>query len=141
MDQPWLKTCLLATISASFLRDPHAEPRCVERGVPCRYGGETGFSQRSQLLLEEGVIVDGMVTVEIEFCVPCGLLEPALRTQRELIDTFGRDLDAVSLQPGHGGVFIVTVDEDVIFDRGVHGPEIAVDVIVDAVGNRVSTDA
>lgn len=79
-----------------------------------------------------------MVSVEIEFCVPCGLLDPAVRTQRELLNRFGRDLDRVSLKTGHGGVFKVSVEGELVFDKAVHGNEIALDAIVDAVDNRIS---
>lgn len=79
-----------------------------------------------------------MVSVEIEFCVPCGLLDPAVRTQHELLETFGRDLDRVSLKTGHGGVFKVSIDDELVFDKAAHGNEIAIDAIVDAVDSRVS---
>lgn len=82
-----------------------------------------------------------MVEVEIEYCVPCGLLDPAVKTQRELLDRFGRDLDSVSLKTGHGGVFKVSVGDDLVFDKSAHGNEIALDAIVDAVDNRVSAEA
>lgn len=83
----------------------------------------------------------GMVTVQIEYCVECGLLDPAVHTQRELLDRFGRDLDGVSLKTGHGGVFKVSVGDDLVFDKSVHGNEIALDAIVDAVDNRISAEA
>ena len=82
-----------------------------------------------------------MVSVKIEYCVPCGLLDPALQTQRELLETFGRDLDEVCLKTGHGGVFKVSVGDDLVFDKAAHGNEIALDAIVDAVDNRVSAEA
>lgn len=81
-----------------------------------------------------------MVVVEIEYCVPCGLLESALHTQRELLGTFGRELDEVRLKPGHGGVFRVAIEDDIIFDKAVHGNEIAIDPIVDAVEQRFVAD-
>lgn len=57
-----------------------------------------------------------MTDVEIEFCVPCGLLGNAQRVQEDLIDEFGEDLDGVRLKTGHGGVFKVRVDGELIFD-------------------------
>ncbi len=57
-----------------------------------------------------------MTDVEIEFCVPCGLLGNAQRVQEDLIDEFGEDLDGVRLKTGHGGVFKVRVDGEQIFD-------------------------
>jgi selenoprotein W-related protein len=50
-----------------------------------------------------------MTEVNIEYCVPCGLREYAVETQETLLDEFGRDLDGVRLQPGHGGVFRFTL--------------------------------
>lgn len=82
-----------------------------------------------------------MVSVEIEFCVPCGLLDPAIKTQRELLETFGRDLEEVRLKTGHGGVFKVSIDGDLVFDKATHGNEIALDAIIDAVDNRVTAEA
>lgn len=86
-------------------------------------------------------VLGTMVSVEIEFCVPCGLLDPAVRTQHELLDRFGRDLDRVCLKPGHGGVFRVSVADELVFDKAAHGHEIALDAIVDAVDSRVSAQA
>lgn len=82
-----------------------------------------------------------MVSVQIEFCVPCGLLEPAVETQLKLLETFGRDLDEVCLKTGHGGVFKVSVGDELVFDKAVHGNEIVIDAIEDAVANRVAADA
>lgn len=84
---------------------------------------------------------DAMVSVQIEYCVPCGLLDPAVKTQRELLETFGRDLDEVSLKTGHGGVFKVSVEDELVFDKAAYGNEIALDAIVDAVQNRVAAEA
>lgn len=76
-----------------------------------------------------------MTTVEIEYCVPCGLLERAMETQRELLAEFGRELEAVTLRTGTGGVFVVRVDGEPVLDTD----ETAYDVeaISDAVGARV----
>ena len=81
-----------------------------------------------------------MTTVEIEYCVPCGLLDPAVETQRELLETFGRDLDGVRLATGHGGVFKVSVDDELVFDKAEHGNEIDLDVILEAVDTRVPAE-
>ena len=62
-----------------------------------------------------------MTTVEIEYCVPCGLLDRAIETQRALLAEFGRDLDAVTLRTGHGGVFVVRADGDVVLDTDERG--------------------
>ncbi|MFB6302600.1 MAG: SelT/SelW/SelH family protein [Haloferacaceae archaeon] len=82
-----------------------------------------------------------MVTVEIEYCVPCGLIDPAIDTQRELLESFGRDLDGVRLTTGHGGVFKVYVDDELVFDKDEHGNEIDIDAISATVDDRIATEA
>lgn len=59
--------------------------------------------------------------VEIEYCVPCGHLDRAVRTQRHLLETHGHDLDTVALRTGSGGVFIVRVDGDQVWDASDDG--------------------
>lgn len=57
-----------------------------------------------------------MAEVEIEYCVPCGLLDDAVRVQRQLLTEYGRALDGVRLATGHGGVFEIRVDGELVFD-------------------------
>lgn len=78
-----------------------------------------------------------MPTVEIEYCVPCGLLPRALDAERALLEAFGRDVDRVTLRTGHGGVFEISVDDEVVWNDDVHGSEVDLDLIADAVGERV----
>lgn len=82
-----------------------------------------------------------MVTAEVEYCVPCGLLDPAVDVQRELLERFGRDLDGVRLTPGHGGVFKVYVDDELVFDKAEHGNGIDRDAIVSAVDDWIPAEA
>lgn len=82
-----------------------------------------------------------MTHTEIEYCVPCGLLAPALETQRALLEEFGQQLDGVQLTPGHGGVFEVSVDGETIWDREVHGGEPDLELIVAAVDDRLEATA
>lgn len=58
-----------------------------------------------------------MPEVEIEYCVPCGLRERAEAVQKDLLDTFEEQLDALRLKMGHGGVFKVRVDGELIYDK------------------------
>lgn len=58
-----------------------------------------------------------MPEIEIEYCVPCGLLDNAIETQRALLEEYGQDIDAVTLKTGHGGVFKVRIDDDLVFDK------------------------
>lgn len=57
-----------------------------------------------------------MTEVEIEYCVPCGLLDNAQAVQKDLLEEFGQDLDGVKLVTGDGGVFKVRVEGDLVFD-------------------------
>ncbi|HKJ57585.1 MAG TPA: Rdx family protein [Halobacteriales archaeon] len=80
-----------------------------------------------------------MTTVEIEYCVPCGLLDRAIETQRELLAEYGQRLDAVTLRTGDGGVFVVRADGDVVLDTDERGYD--VDEIADAIGDRLESGA
>ena len=73
-----------------------------------------------------------MVSVEIEYCVPCGHLSRAQDLSASILETYGLDLDGVELVPGDGGVFQVRVDGETIFD--VDEDEYDADAIVDDVG-------
>ena len=80
-----------------------------------------------------------MTTVEIEYCVPCDLLDRAIETQRELLAEYGQRLDAVTLRTGDGGVFVVRAGGDVILDTDERGYDL--DEIADAVGDRIGAGA
>lgn len=56
------------------------------------------------------------MNIEIEYCVPCGHLDRAVATQRELLETYGRDLETVTLRTGHGGVFKIRIDGRLVLD-------------------------
>lgn len=76
-----------------------------------------------------------MTSVEIEYCVPCGLLDQASALQRTVLSEFGRNVDAVSLVTGDGGVFEVSVDGDVIYDKRDEGYD--EQAIVERVGEHL----
>lgn len=61
------------------------------------------------------------MNIEIEYCVPCGHLDRAIATQRELLETYGRDLESVTLRTGHGGVFEIRVDGELVLDAKQDG--------------------
>lgn len=61
------------------------------------------------------------MNIEIEYCVPCGHLDRAIATQRELLETFGRRLEGVRLRTGEGGVFRVRVDGQQVLDAQEDG--------------------
>lgn len=78
-----------------------------------------------------------MGEIEIEYCVPCGRLDAAVRTARFLLEEFGGAVDRVALRTGHGGVFTVAVDGDVVWDRAAHGDELDLELIAGAVRGRL----
>lgn len=82
-----------------------------------------------------------MTSVDIEYCVPCGLLDRAIKTQARLLNEFGQDLDEVTLTPGHGGVFIVTADGETIWDTDVHGTDLDLELIVETIDNQSLAEA
>jgi len=76
-----------------------------------------------------------MTTVSIEYCVPCGHRQRALDTADHLLEAFGQELDAVSLITGDGGVFKISVDGNLVFDKSEDPYDL--DAITDNVRERV----
>lgn len=58
-----------------------------------------------------------MVTVEIEYCVPCEMYPRAEAVQKALLEQFGQRLDRVALVTGDDGVFTVRAEGEVVFDK------------------------
>jgi selenoprotein W-related protein len=77
-----------------------------------------------------------MASIEIEYCVPCGMLDRAQRTQKALLDAFGERLDRVALVTGDNGVFRVAADGEIVFDAEDEGYDI--DLIVDRVRDHAA---
>lgn len=65
--------------------------------------------------------------IVITYCTQCRWLLRASWVAGELLTSFTTDLGEVALRPGTGGVFTVTIDDELIWDRKVHGgfPELA----------------
>lgn len=57
--------------------------------------------------------------IVIHYCTRCNWLLRAAWLTQELLSTFSEELGEVALQPGTGGVFVVTCDETVIWDRRI----------------------
>lgn len=81
-----------------------------------------------------------MAAIEIEYCVPCGLLKYAIESQQVLLETYGRELDAVTLKPGHGGVFTIRIDGEPVFDKDEDGGY-DLDTVTAAVAARIGAPA
>jgi selenoprotein W-related protein len=55
--------------------------------------------------------------IAITCCTQCQWLLRAAWMAQELLQTFGDDLGEVALIPGTGGIFTVTVNDELIWDR------------------------
>jgi selenoprotein W-related protein len=55
--------------------------------------------------------------IAIHYCTGCRWLLRAAWTAQELLTTFEKELGEVALIPGHGGVFRVELDGEVLWDR------------------------
>ncbi|MFC5133405.1 MULTISPECIES: SelT/SelW/SelH family protein [Haloferacaceae] len=80
-----------------------------------------------------------MTRVEIEYCVPCGMLDRAQDVSRAVLEQFGEELDEVALVTGDHGIFVVRVDGEAVFDKDEDGYD--VDAIVRAVKPHVGATA
>lgn len=65
--------------------------------------------------------------IRIEYCTQCRWLLRAAWLAQELLSTFGADLGEVTLTPGTGGVFTITCNGQMVWDRERDGgfPEAA----------------
>ena len=64
--------------------------------------------------------------IEIQYCRQCHWLLRAAWYAQELLTTFSEEIGEVAIVPGTGGVFRVTCDGQVLWDRKAEGgfPEI-----------------
>ncbi len=80
-----------------------------------------------------------MTRVEVEYCVPCGMLNRAKDVAGAVLEQFGESVDEVALVTGDDGIFVVRVDDEVVFDKTED--EYDVDAIVRAVKPHVGAAA
>ena len=59
--------------------------------------------------------------ITIEYCAQCGFLLRANWLAAELLTTFSMEVDSLSLVPSGGGVFKLSVNDELIFDRKTEG--------------------
>jgi selenoprotein W-related protein len=59
--------------------------------------------------------------VEIAYCTQCRWLLRAAWMAQELLSTFADELGEVALAPGTGGVFQISVNGELLWDRTVNG--------------------
>lgn len=65
--------------------------------------------------------------VEIVYCTQCRWLLRASWTAQELLSTFDREIAAITLRPGSGGIFEVRADGELVWSRAIEGrfPDVA----------------
>ncbi|MWV64165.1 SelT/SelW/SelH family protein [Halorubrum sp. JWXQ-INN 858] len=80
-----------------------------------------------------------MTRVEVEYCVPCGMLNRAQDVAGAVLEQFGEGIDEVALVTGDDGVFVVRAGDEVVFDKTED--EYDVDAIVRAVKPHVGATA
>src|SRR3954452_9026487 len=59
--------------------------------------------------------------VEIQYCTQCHWLPRAAWLAQELLTTFEADLEELALVPGIGGIFVVRVNGEIVWDRRTQG--------------------
>ena len=57
--------------------------------------------------------------IRIQYCSQCRFVLRATWLAQELLFTFGETLKEVALEPGKEGVFSISLDGEIIFDRSV----------------------
>lgn len=78
--------------------------------------------------------------IRIIYCTQCQWLLRAAWMAQELLSTFGADLAEVSLVPGTGGVFEITLDGDTIWERKRDGGFPEAKILKQRVRDRVWPD-
>jgi selenoprotein W-related protein len=78
-----------------------------------------------------------MNEVQIEYCVPCGFLHRAEEVEHALLSALGQRIDALVMKPRRGGVFQVSVDGHLIFDKNRDDYDLA--GIVQRTEGRIAT--
>lgn len=76
--------------------------------------------------------------VEIEYCRQCRWLLRAAWTAQELLTTFEDEIGGVTLKPGTGGVFKVSVDGDIVWSRKHAGRHAEITELKQLVRDRVA---
>jgi selenoprotein W-related protein len=57
--------------------------------------------------------------VSIRYCTQCNWLLRSAWLAQELLQTFGQELGSVALEPGTGGIFEISVDGVLVWERKV----------------------
>lgn len=65
-----------------------------------------------------------MTDIEVEYCVPCGMLDRAQDVQAAILRQFGQEVDRVSLVTGDDGIFVVRAGDEAVFDASEDGYDV-----------------
>ena len=75
--------------------------------------------------------------ITLSYCTQCNWLLRTAWMAQELLSTFGQDIASVTLIPATGGLFQITLDGEVIWDRKEKGGFPDVKVLKQMVRDRV----
>ena len=75
--------------------------------------------------------------ITLAYCTQCNWLLRTAWMAQELLSTFGQDIASVTLIPATGGLFQITLDGEVIWDRKERGGFPDVKVLKQMVRDRV----
>lgn len=81
-----------------------------------------------------------MNRVVIEYCTQCRWLLRAAWTVQELLTTFPEELQEVSLRPGTGGVFRISLNDELLADRARDGGFPELPVLKQAIRDRLAPE-
>lgn len=75
----------------------------------------------------------------IEYCPKCGWLLKASYMAQEFLTTFSNELESVILHPSEtSGAYKIFIDEQVIFDRKLHGGFLEVKELKQLIRDRIA---
>ena len=75
--------------------------------------------------------------ISLSYCTQCNWLLRTAWMAQELLSTFGQDIASVTLIPATGGLFQITLDGEVIWDRKEKGGFPDVKVLKQMVRDRM----
>ncbi|MDB6453781.1 SelT/SelW/SelH family protein [Falsirhodobacter sp. 20TX0035] len=55
--------------------------------------------------------------ITFTYCTQCNWMLRTAWMAQELLQSFGQDIGSVTLVPGTGGIFTITLDGDLVWDR------------------------
>lgn len=78
--------------------------------------------------------------VAITYCTQCNWLLRSGWMAQELLSTFAEELGGVTLVPGTGGIFEITLDGDRIWERKANGGFPEIKILKQLVRDRIAPD-